>query len=105
MRKILIIIGCVITFLIVLVMSNPAIVFGLAPWKSQKIIYRHRLDQQHRIEFQMQDVGALGYNRRIVEIKPFLFFHLTEEIDTSNIDKNEWLQVDEEINEIEFKGA
>ena len=63
------------------------------------------MNDQHRIEFQMQDVGAFGYNRRIVEVETFLFIDFAEEIDTSQIDKSEWQRVDEYINEIGFKGG
>ncbi len=104
-RKMLITLGVVIVLLMLIVITNPRIAFSLSPWKSQEIIYRHKMNDQHRIEFQMQDVGAFGYNRRIVEVETFLFIDFAEEIDTSQIDKSEWQRVDEYINEIGFKGG
>lgn len=94
-----------IFLMVILIISRWAGLFGTSPWKTQEIIYRSLKDKNHRIEFQMQDAGAFGYNRRLAEVKPFFFFEITDEIDTARIDKKEWLRVEENVNELELKGG
>ena len=55
------------------------------------------------VEFQMQDIGALGYNKRTVEVIYLTpLFMLTSEI-PNDIDKRvEWIKVDKDINELKF---
>ncbi|MES2140331.1 MAG: hypothetical protein V4511_11550 [Bacteroidota bacterium] len=75
-------------------------------WKTQTIIYQNLHLSNRTIEFQMQDIGALGYNKRTIErlrIIPFLDW--TEEIDTNKIDTLTWKKVDNEINELGLKGG
>ncbi len=51
------------------------------------------------IEFQMQDFGVLGTNRRTVDrIKIFQYFDWTKEINANNIDTLTWKKVDIDIN-------
>ena len=104
-RRILITLGAIVIALMLLLIIEPRISFSLSPWKSQEIIYRHRMNKHQRIEFQMQDVGAFGYNKRIVEVRSFFFIDFTEDIDTTQIDKSDWQRVDEYINELGLKGG
>lgn len=53
----------------------------------------------------MQDVGALGYNRRIVLISPQAESYSIEYIDTGKVDKGEWIFVNKDINELGLKGG
>ncbi len=52
----------------------------------------------------MQDVGALGYNKRTVEVFYLTpLFMITSEVPT-DIDKRvEWVKVDKDLNELELK--
>ncbi|UZR98167.1 hypothetical protein [Chondrinema litorale] len=81
----------------------PEILFDLSAWKTQEVIFRHNNDQNHRIEFQMQDRGAVGINRRIVEVQTYFFIDFANKIDTSKIDKSNWQKVDEYVNELGLK--
>ena len=69
------------------------------------MLYRHRTDPDRRIEFQLQDVGAFGWNKRYVEITPGCLFDEIREIDIEGIDTLVWRPVDEGINEAELKGG
>ncbi len=75
------------------------------PWKTQTIQYRH-LHLSHRtIEFQMQDKGARGYNRRTVDrIRLLPFLSWTRETSTTEIDLLTWKLVKEDVNELGLKG-
>jgi hypothetical protein len=78
-------------------------------WKTQAIHFQNNLHSDRTIEFQMQDKGALGYNRRTVDrIKLFPFISwikiLTPE-DVENIDSLTWDKVDIGTNELELRGS
>lgn|SRR5690554_3805932 len=74
-------------------------------WKTQTILYEHGHLKNKTIEFQMQDKGALGFNRRIVEVTRITgFINYVEPIDTSKVTLP-WLKVNKDINEIGFKGG
>jgi hypothetical protein len=68
-------------------------------WKTQTILYQNFHLANRTIEFQMQDFGALGTNRRTVDrIKIFPYFDWTKEINADNIDTLTWKKVDIDIN-------
>jgi hypothetical protein len=103
--RILIFYVTIVALLILFLINNPRFVFALSPWKTQDIVYRHLKNKNCRIEYQMQDVGAFGYNKRIVKVETFLFIDFTEEIDTTYLDKSHWQRVEEYVNELELKGG
>jgi hypothetical protein len=78
-------------------------------WKTQTKHFQNNLHSNRTIEFQMQDKGALGYNRRTVDrIKLFPFISwikiLTPE-DVENIDSLTWDKVDIGTNELKLRGG
>lgn len=105
MRKTGLVLGGIIILVAVSIIIQPRLLFALSAWKTQEILFRNQLNKDHRIELQMQDQGALGYNRRIVEVNPRLLMDKITEIDTTSINKKEWQQVDEYVNELELKGG
>lgn len=56
-----------------------------------------------KVEFQMQDIGALGYNKRTVEVIYLTpLFMLTSEV-PKDIDKRvEWIKVEKDVNELKL---
>jgi len=48
------------------------IIFASKAWKTQTILYQSKNSKSEKIEFQIQDVGALGYNKRTVQVNTFL---------------------------------
>jgi hypothetical protein len=74
-------------------------------WKTHTIIYEHGHLKNKTIEFQMQDKGALCYNRRIVEVTRINgFIEYVAPIDTSKVSLP-WIKVNKDINEIGLKGG
>ena len=72
-------------------------------WKTQTILFENGHFKNKTIEFQMQDKGALGYNKRIVEVTNLTgFLKIIEPIDTINLGLP-WIKVDKEINELNLK--
>jgi hypothetical protein len=78
-------------------------------WKTQTIIYKNNHLSNRTIEFQLQDKGALGFNRRTVDrLKLFPFVSLTKKLTEENlkkIDSLTWNRVDINVNEQGFKGG
>ena len=75
-------------------------------WKTQTIIYQNRNSAGRTIEFQMQDIGALGYYKRTVDkIKLLPFVYWIKKIDEAKIDTLKWREVDIYINELGLKGG
>ena len=70
------------------------------------MIYQYIHLPNRTIEFQMKDVGGLGYNRRtVVRLKLLPYISWIEEIDLKNVDKADWKEVDIDVNGIGLKGG
>lgn len=66
-RKIMIAIVPSLTLVGILAIHPIKIIFSSASWQTQKVVYQNRHISFKKIEYQVQDVGALGYNKRTVE--------------------------------------
>jgi len=92
-------------FLILIFVVNPMkILFSSGAWRTQTILYQNGHLSFKTVEFQMQDIGALGYNRRTVEVIYLTpLFILTSEV-PNDIDKRvEWIKVEKDVNELGLK--
>jgi hypothetical protein len=91
----------ILMLLFILYVGPLQFMFSSGAWRTQTILYQNGHLSFKRVEFQMQDVGALGYNRRTVEVLYLTpLFMITTSV-PQNIDKHvEWIRVDEEINEL-----
>ncbi len=80
------------------------ILFSTSAWRTQTILYQNGHLSFKTVEFQMQDIGALGYNKRTVEVLYLTpFFMITSEVPNDIDKKVEWLKVDKEVNELGLK--
>jgi hypothetical protein len=52
----------------ILIIGPVKIVFSSSVWKTQQVLYQNEQLTFKRVESQVQDMGALGYNRRTVEV-------------------------------------
>ncbi len=81
--------------IVLMLFLNPMrILFLSSPWETYKIIYENKYSDFKKVEFQMQDIGALGYNKRTVEVtyvtKMFMIVSPVEkDIDNSE----EWVKI------------
>lgn len=93
-----------IVLALILVVGPVKILFSTGAWRTQTTLYQNGHLSFKTVEFQMQDVGALGYNKRTVEVFYLTpLFMITSEVPT-DIDKRvEWVKVDKDINEIGIK--
>ncbi|UII21702.1 hypothetical protein [Fulvivirga ligni] len=103
--EIILIIIPLITLIMVFATGPLQIIQSSSAWKTQKIIYQNGQLQFKKVEFQMQNVGALGYNRRNVEV--IYLTSLFMLVDTLNIktdyDNSEWVKVNRDVNELGIK--
>ena len=80
------------------------IVFSTGAWRTQRILYQNGHLSFKTVEFQMQDMGSLGYNRRTVEVLYLTPLFIVASETPNDIEKRvEWIKVDKEVNELGLK--
>lgn len=92
-------------FLILIFVVNPiGILFSSGAWRTQTILYQNGHLTFKKVEFQMQYIGARGYNKRTVEVIYLTpLFMLISEV-PNDIDKRvEWVKVERNVNELGLK--
>ncbi|WP_188221194.1 hypothetical protein [Flavobacterium pokkalii] len=88
----------------ILIVGPMKLYFSTGAWRTQTILYQNGHLSFKTIEFQMQDVGAFGYNKRTVEVFYLTpLFMITSEVPTDIEKKVEWIKVDKEVNELGLK--
>ena len=84
----------------ILVIGPLQFLFSIGAWKTQTILFEHKNHSFKTIEFQMQDVGALGYNNRTVQVLYLTpLFMITDNVPIDLQRKQEWCKVEIEVNE------
>jgi len=99
---------CIPSVCLILIFLMTVFEFGLlgyllsrGNYKTQTILYENRNCTFKTIEFQMKDVGALGYNERYVEVTYLTpWFMITEDFNPKQKLRAEWVKVDKEVNEL-----
>lgn len=77
------------------------IIFSSSAWNTQKVIYQNGHLNFKKVEFQMQDNGAFGYNRRTVEVIYLTdLFMIVDSVDKDIDRRPEWTKIDKEVNEL-----
>ncbi len=103
-RKIIGTIFPAIILTVIFILGPFNLLFSVGTWKTQTILYQHGHLSFKTIEFQMQDIGAFGYNKRTVEVLYLTrFFMTTSEVPAYLEKRVEWIKVNKEINEMELK--
>ncbi len=101
------IVGAVFPIIIlssILIVGPLKILSSIGAWRTQTIMYQNRESSSMAIEYQMQDMGARGYNNRTVEVLYLTpFFTLSKEIPNDIGKRSEWIKVDKEVNELGLK--
>lgn len=92
-------------FLVLILVVGPMkILFSTGTWRTQTILYQSRHLSFKTVEFQMQDVGASGYNERTVEVIYLTtLFMIINEVPSDISKRVEWIKVDKDVNELELK--
>jgi hypothetical protein len=94
-----------IACLVLIIIAGPLRIFGLSgAWRTQTVLYEHGHFGFKRVEFQMLDIGARGYNKREVEVIYLTPLFMFTSVPPDYIDKKaEWIKVDRDVNELELK--
>ena len=88
----------------ILIVGPMKLYFSTGAWRTQTILYQNGHLSFKAIEFQMQDVGAFGYNKRTVQVFYLTpLFMITSEVPTDIEKRIEWVKVDKEVNELGLK--
>jgi hypothetical protein len=88
----------------ILIVGPMKLYFSTGAWRTQTILYQNGHLTFKTIEFQMQDVGAFGYNKRTVEVFYLTpLFMITSEVPTDIDKRKEWVKVDKDVNELGIK--
>ncbi len=92
--KIILLIVYPILSLSLIIAVNPfKIIYQKSAWETRAVFYKHNHKSCKTIELQWQDIGALGYNKREVEVAYVTpLFMIVKEV-PPNVDKNsEWIE-------------
>ncbi len=94
----------VIALIGILIIGPMRILFSSGSWKTQTILYQNGHLTFKKVEFQMQDVGALGYNKRTVEVIYLTdLFMIVSPVEKGIEKRVEWIKVDKDLNELGLK--
>ena len=81
-----------------------SILFSAGAWRTQEILYQNAHISSKKVEFQMQDKGALGYNKRTVEVTYLTsLFTISRPVNSNTAKSLEWIRVDKDVNELRLK--
>ena len=99
--------GIPILAIIEILYLNPMkILFNTATWKTQTVELINENYNSHKVEFQIKDVGALGYAKRNAEVyylTDYFYVVLAEKWDERNFLGIKWKLVDHNTNESGLK--
>ena len=102
--KIISLIFPTIALIIIMIVGPMKIMFSSGSWKTQSILYQNGHLTFIKVEFQMQDVGALGYNKRTVEVIYLTdWFMIVNPVEKGIEERIEWVKVDKDVNELGLK--
>ena len=96
----------ILTIIGILYLSPMKILFNTATWKTQTVELINENYKDHKVEFQIKDVGALGYAKRNAEVyylTDYFCVVLAEKWDERNFLGIKWKLVDNNTNESGLK--
>jgi uncharacterized membrane protein len=104
MGKIILIVFLIIFIVSITAIHPTTILLSSSVWRTQTILYQNKDLSFKTIEFQMQDIGARGYNKRLVEVIHVTpLFMLTSDAPNNIANQPQWMKVDKNMNELELK--
>lgn len=95
-RKIIGSILPVLSLIGILIIGPSKIAFSSSAWKTEKILYQNGHLNFKKVELQSQDIGALGYNKRTVEVIYLTdLFMIISPVEKDIEKRVEWIKVNE----------
>ncbi|AXX93022.1 hypothetical protein CPU12_07375 [Malaciobacter molluscorum LMG 25693] len=109
MKVLIYIISIIFLLFVIIINIKPSLflqtIVLVTPYKTQSIQYRNIQNPNITIQFQMKDIGARGYLKRTVIVKPGILWDKVNEINVNTIDKSKWYRDYKYINELKIKGG
>jgi hypothetical protein len=103
-KRIVCVVFPTIILILVLFLGPVKVLFSSGAWQTQTVLYQNGHLTFKTVEFQMQNLGALGYNKRTVEVLYLTKLFMIVRPVPKDIDQRvEWVKVDKEINELGLK--
>ena len=94
----------ILTLIYVLIIGPEKILYASSSWKTQKILYQNGHLNFNKVEFQIQDIGSFGYNKRTVEVIYLTsLFMIVSPVETDIQKRVEWIKVNKDVNELGLK--
>jgi len=94
----------ILIFIVGIICIGLYYITNLSFWGTQSIEYVNIADENKSIEYQMRDLGGLGFKTRIIEkIKILPNINWIKEIDTTKVIKTEWRKIEIAKNEMNIK--
>jgi hypothetical protein len=93
-----------IMLVFILIVGPMKVMFSKGAWQTQTTLYQNGHLSFKTVEFQMQDVAAMGFNNRtvgVVYLTPL--FMITSKVPKDIEKRVEWVKVDKEVNELGLK--
>lgn len=86
---------------------NPLkVILNTTTWKTQTVELVNEKMTNHKVEFQMKDLGALGYAKRTAEVvylSKYFYFVCAKKYDDRNFLGHQWKRVNQDVNEMGLK--
>jgi hypothetical protein len=88
----------------ILIIGPTNFLFSTGSWQTQEILYQNRNSSYKQVEFQMKNIGAFGYQKRIVEVYYLTpLFIVSKEVCANITKRSEWKKVHKFPNEMGIK--
>lgn len=87
----------ILTIIGLLYVNPLKILFHSQPWETQKVILVNENYDNHKVEMQSKDIGALGYvkrNSEVYYITQYFYIVLSEDYDDRNFIGTNWKRID-----------
>ncbi|MEN9698893.1 MAG: hypothetical protein RLZZ301_91 [Bacteroidota bacterium] len=93
-----------IILIFIIVIGPLHILFASGAWHTQTVLFEHCTSRFKQIEFQLQDKGGLGYNKRTIQVLYITpFFIITSPVPKNTQLSSEWKKVNLDRNELGLK--
>jgi hypothetical protein len=87
-----------------LIYLNPLkVMFNNQTWKTQTVSLVDESNENHKVEYQMMDLGALGYSKRNAEVyyvTDYFYWVWAEDYDERNFLGHDWKRIDLNVFEV-----
>jgi hypothetical protein len=94
----------ILMLVLILIFGPINLLWASGAWQTQTVFYKNRNSSFQKVEFQMQDVGALGYNKRTVKVFYLTPFFMITSAVPNGIEKDPaWEYANEDVNELQLK--